>query len=174
MATRETLLKGYTAGLERFHLPDPLAALATLLDENVIASRATIHGDLNLENVLVGPGDFVWLIDFAETRDGHTLADFAHLEAEIISHVIAPQMPSPQAFVGLLQDDQLQNGHNNLQALRASLHQIAARCSVDPAQPREYHLALYMACLGALKYRNLGAHQKQLLYLTAAYLTTQL
>ena len=51
----------------------------------VMSPRSIIHGDLNLENVLIGPGGMVWLIDFATTREGHPLMDFAHLEAEIIA-----------------------------------------------------------------------------------------
>ena len=69
----------------------------------VSGTQSTIHGDLNLENALVVPGDFIWLIDFAMTRDGHTLFDFAHLEAEIIAQVIAPQLGSPQDYLDLLQ-----------------------------------------------------------------------
>jgi len=58
----------------------------------------------------------------------------------------------------------------NLQSLLASLHEIAFKCLANPSQPREYWLALYMSCLGALKYRNLDEYQKYTLYLTAAYL----
>jgi hypothetical protein len=58
----------------------------------------------------------------------------------------------------------------NLQALLASLHEIAFKCLANPSQPREYWLALYMSCLGALKYRNLDEYQKYILYLTAAFL----
>jgi hypothetical protein len=164
-ATRRTLLEGFIARLDLLGLPDPLQRLPALLNERLSGTLSTIHGDLNLENVLVGPGDFIWLIDFAMTRDGHPLYDFAHLEAEIIAHVIAPRTPAG----------------NYLQALRAdqdpllrALHEIAGRCLFNPSQPREYFLALYMACVGALKYTNLGPAQKHLLYLTAAFLSQDL
>ena len=71
-------------------LPDPLYRLPGLLKESISGTQSTIHGDLNLENILVGLGGFVWLIDFASTRDGHTLFDFAHLGAELIAHVTRP------------------------------------------------------------------------------------
>jgi hypothetical protein len=164
-ATRDSLLCDLTASFDRFGLPDPLAKLPALLDERLIATQSTIHGDLNLENILVGPGGFVWLIDFAQTRDGHPLYDFAHLEAGIIAQVIAPQFNSASKYLPQL---------DSLHPLRATLHDIAKRCLFNPSQPREYHLALFMACVGALKYVNLNSFQKHILYLTAAHLSQQL
>jgi hypothetical protein len=159
--TRLSLLRGFTAGFDLCGLPDPLLKLPALLDERVTGSRSTIHGDLNLENVLVGPGGFVWLIDFAQTRDGHPLFDFAHLEAEVIAHIITPRVYTARDFVKILDanDDPLLN----------AIHGIAERCLFNTEQPREYYLALTMACLGALKYNNLLPLSKQLLYVAAAY-----
>jgi hypothetical protein len=166
--TRQTLLRSYVDGFARHGLPDPLTKLGGFLEESVTGTRSTIHGDLNLENVLVGPGDFVWLIDFAETGDGHPLADFAHLDAEIIAHVIAPKTASAEGYLAALQGKP-PRALAPYYALRDKVYEIASRCLFDPAQPREYHLASYLSCLGALKYPNLKAHQKHLLYLTAAH-----
>jgi hypothetical protein len=164
--------------MDRYGLSDPLSRLPELMDDQLHGTLSTIHGDLNLENVLVGPGDFVWLIDFAATRDGHTLFDFAHLEAQIIAHVIAPQIDSPQAYLSILHlspsADQAGVPMADHRMLLNSLHEIASRCLFNPSLPREYHLALYMACLGALKFTNLDRHQKHLLYLTAAHLAQTL
>jgi len=159
-ATRLTLLRELIGGADLCGLPDPLPKLAGFLNENVIGSRSTIHGDLNLENVLVGPGGFVWLIDFAQTREGHPLADFAHLEAEIVADVLAPRM-SAEEFVAMLRGDGSE--------LLKRLHQIVQGCLLNPSQPREYWLALAVTCLGAMKYANLGPHQRHLLYLGAAH-----
>jgi hypothetical protein len=166
VATRSTLLRDAVADFDRHGLPDPLARLPTLLDETVIGTQSTIHGDLNLENVLVGPGGFVWLIDFAQTRDGHPLYDFAHLETEIIAHVIARHVSSSTGYVAMLSATP--------HALLSALHEIASRCLLNPSHPREYHLALYVACLGALKFPNLEPFSKHLLYLTAAHLSQSL
>ena len=168
VATRSTLLRDYVAGFDLFDMPDPLPRLLALLNDLVSGTRSTIHGDLNLENMLLGPGDLIWLIDFATTRDGHPLYDFAHLEAEIIAHVIAPQMDSPLAFLNLLEQGD-RSERPDLYALLAAVREIADRCLFNPSQPGEYHLAVLMASLGALKYANLGAFQKHLLYLNAAY-----
>lgn len=160
VATRDTLLRGFVAGMDLFGLPDPLERVPAWLAESVAGSQSTIHGDLNLENVLIGPGGLVWLIDFAQTREGHTLQDFAHLESEIVAHVLAAQTDDPAAYLRRLQTD----GYPLLDAVR----EMAARCLFNPARRREYHLAQIMACLGALKYENLNPHQKHCLYLTAA------
>jgi hypothetical protein len=175
VGNRETLLRGYATGLDLFGLPDPLLKLAETEHRSISGTRSPIHGDLNLENVLVGPGGFVWLIDFAHTREGHPLYDFAHLEAEIIAQVIAPQMSAPDYLALLRELDaqayahaQAHDGHT-IPALIATVREVAWRCLFNAMQKREYWLALYMACLGALKFTNLNAHQRHLLYLTAAH-----
>ena len=159
------LLREAVTGLDLLGLPDPLARVPALLAETVAGSQSVIHGDLNLENVLVGPGGFVWLIDFANTRDGHPLFDFAHLTAEVVAHVIAPQVAEPQAYLDLWRGAGVPAA---LGSLLETLRGLAARCLANPTQPREYHLAVYAACLGALKHSTLDRHARHLLYLTAA------
>ena len=160
VATRVDLLRGFTRGMDLLGLPDPIERLPALLNETLSGTQSAIHGDLNLENILVGPGGFVWLIDFAQTRDGHTLYDFAHLQADLIAHVLAAQIADPRAYL------EASAAHPLLTTLEA----IAARCLFNPGQPREYHLALCLTCLGALKYANLDTYARYLLYLTAARL----
>jgi hypothetical protein len=173
VGNRELLLRESTVGCDLFGLPDPIDRLPGLLSEQVAGSQSAIHGDLNLENILVGPGGFVWLIDFARTREGHPLYDFAHLEAEIIAHILAARIAGPKAYLSFLDRDH-DPAFADLQALRTRLHAVAGRCLFNPSQPREYELALYVACLGALKFANLDAHARHLLYLTAAHLVNGL
>ncbi len=170
--TRQSLLEGITKSFDRQGLPDPLKRLSELLNQTVRGSLSTIHGDLNPENVLVGPGGFVWLIDFATTREGHPLFDFAHLEAEIIAHVLAPTV-APADYLAAWRAG-IAEGSPPPYSLLETLHTIAGRCLFNPDQPHEYHLALVFACLGALKYENLSPAQKSLLYLTAAYWVNEL
>jgi hypothetical protein len=59
-------------------------------------------------------------------------------------------------------------------ALIGATREMAWRCLFNPAQPGEYWTALYMASLGALKFANLAAHQRHLLYLTAAHAAMQI
>ncbi len=162
VATRATLLAELVQGFDLMGLPDPLQALPGLLGESLSGTQATIHGDLNLENALVGPGGFVWLIDFAQTRDGHTLFDFAYLEACLIAQMLPPaEADEAQTFTDLAE------GRHPLQA---AIRAMVARCLFDPSRPREYQLALLLTCLGGLKFVNLDRAQKRRLYLTAAAL----
>lgn len=161
VATREGYLQERTAGFAQHGLPDPLARLPALLAKTVVGSRSIIHGDLNVENVLVGPGDFVWLIDFASTREGHTLFDFAHLGAELVAHVLSRRYASVDEYLAALQAGQ--------ESLLNQLEEIASRCLADPDKPQEYRLALVVSCLGALKHNNLDERARKFLYVTAAY-----
>jgi len=159
-ASRLDLLRSWTAPFELYGLPDPLDHLENWLATTVQGTRSTIHGDLNLENILVGPGELVWLIDFAQTREGHPLFDFAHLEAELAAHVLAPYSGSAQAYLDRL---------TSRDELLAAVEEIAGRCLFDPARREEYRLALAVACLGALKFANLSPLARHCLYLTAAF-----
>jgi Ternary complex associated domain 9 len=157
--TQSSLFAGYVAGFERFGLPDPLECLAGVLAEPIQGTRSVIHGDLNLENVLVGPGGLVWLIDFAETRNGHPLFDFARLGAEVIAHILAVREASPAAYL-----ETLQSGGD---PLWQAVQEVGRRCLFNPSNPREMDVAQYLACLGALKFSNLSEHARHCLYLTA-------
>jgi hypothetical protein len=163
---RKDLLYSYCRGLDRFGHPDPIEKLEALLAETIQGTRSIIHGDLNLENILAGPGELIWLIDFAETRQGHTLFDFAKLNAEVISHVYAGQTGDMRSFILRFSEGQL--------PLCSELDQIATRCLFNNNKPREYALACYFACLGAMKYQNLTGKAKHGLYLAAAALSQHL
>lgn len=162
--TRETLLRAAAGDGDLFGLPDPIARLPELLDRTVRGSQSIIHGDLNLENALVGPGGQVWLIDFAEAREGHPLADFAHLYAELVAHVVTPQVASPREALEAMAS---QRGPAWLTLLQ-TVEGMAGRCLFDPADPSEWALARGMMCLGALEFDHLSPAQKRMLYLTAA------
>lgn len=160
-ARRMDLLREYIAAFDPAGLTDPLERLEGWLQESLTATRSTIHGDLNLENVLVGPGNLVWMIDFAQTREGHPLFDFSHLASELVAHVLALQAGSAEAYLARLQTVGW--------PLLDVVEEVAQRCLFDPARPREYRLSLVLACLGALKYANLTPLARSCLYLTAAF-----
>ena len=81
---------------------NPLAFLRELEERQtrIRMSFSHIHGDLNLENVLItrSPGGErrdpdlgyrCWVVDFAKTRLGHAAFDFAKLEIELKTHVFS-------------------------------------------------------------------------------------
>src|SRR5262245_22031457 len=101
--TRESRLRAEVAGLaagvdpaapqvplmEHVWLPNPLEALPKLLNQRRSVNIATIHGDFNLENILIEPQlGHISLIDFAEARQDHVLHDLLHLETEILIHIL--------------------------------------------------------------------------------------
>jgi hypothetical protein len=163
--TRQSFFEQVVDGFDLFGLPDPLAKLSTVLDETVQGTRAVIHGDLNLENILIGPGDTLWLIDFSETREGHTLFDFAHLYVEVVAHTLSQQVENPEAYLC-----GLERGF----PLLDTLSEVAGRYLFNQQDISEFNLVAYVSCLGALKYRNLDAESRHLLYLTAAHLSQNL
>jgi hypothetical protein len=160
-ATRWTLLRDL---LRDCSLPDgwadPLEELPDWLDRMVTGTQAVIHGDLNLENILVGPGGLTWLIDFARTKMGHPLEDFAHLSAEITAHVLSRRM-TPDEFVQVLESDG--------DPLLAVIQGMVRRCMADPDHMEEWHLALAVTSLGMVKYRTIDQQSRHFLYLLAAW-----
>jgi anti-anti-sigma factor len=49
--------------------------------KSVSVYQASVHGDLNMKNVLMDEEANMWLIDFSETQHAHILRDIAKLEA---------------------------------------------------------------------------------------------
>lgn len=167
IATRQTILNKLVDGCELFDLPNPIKALPDLLQATISGCASTIHGDLNLENLLIGPGRLIWLIDFASTRSGHAVMDFSHLSAEIIAHLIAPQIPTAEEYLRLIISPS-DSPHSHLFTLLKTVEELAGYCLFNPADPSEYDLSLILTCLGALKYTNLDRHARNLLLVTAA------
>jgi hypothetical protein len=176
-----------TLGEQRFS--NPLRVYAALLDARIFGTLSTIHGDLNLENILIDPGGYTWLIDFALTRDGHTLYDFARLETELVTRHVAPlwaragiAAPELARVLAWLDRGDLSTqpalGHtalDNAACVLASVRHVVNNCLFDPAHPEEYQRALLIAQLGALKFSNLDSVPesplpKQLAFVAAAYL----
>ena len=164
--TRSSYLAERTDGMDLLGLKHPVDRLEMIMRESLSGTRSTIHGDLNLENALLGQGELIWLIDFAETRRGHAVYDFAHLYAEIIAHILAPAINDPRAFLEVLNDD--------ADPLLAQVRSVAQRCLFNPTDSREFELAVYLATIGALKFENLDEHARHLLLLAAAWIAQRL
>ena len=146
-------------------LPDPISGLQKTLQTTIQGSKSIIHGDLNLENILVGPGSLVWLIDFAQTGEGHALKDFAHLYMEVIAHVISVKEYTPEDFLEMLK--------NKTNPLLARIEDMAKRCQLDVENPSEFTLAAGITCLGAIKFDTVNDQARQFLYIAASYLLSR-
>jgi tetratricopeptide (TPR) repeat protein len=192
--TRESRLRAEVAALgagidpaapqvllaEQIWLPNPLHALSSLLDQTRGVNIATIHGDFNLENILIEPQlGTISLIDFANARQDHVLHDLLHLETQVLTHILpevihrhqldpAPVLAElswrlhrvlvhPTYEPGLPEHPELRKPWVVLRAMRrAARHYL-----FDADDPGEYYQGLTLYLLGALRYKNLSRRAEQ-------------
>ena len=165
--------------LEELQLPNPLLAYDNLLDRHVNGSMSKIHGDLHLGNILVGPNNSVWLIDFGHTRDGHTLFDWATLEVSLLGDALMGMLASDWATVRLavrcliatVNEDPLPTDNqqiiNAAQAVDA-LRNIVRECLTTEDNWYEYYIALALCALRAITWKTMPLGGRRLLYLVSA------
>lgn len=159
-------------------LPNPLLALATLLTQRDDANFATIHGDLNLRNVLVdAEARTTHIIDCAAARQDHAIQDLLRMERDYVTDVLAKlcfeaDLPST-TLVRLYQcvhcatrSTPAASGHFSLPSdlhpilyksfiLLVTLRRAARELLAKPGQWDEYYRGLIIHLLGALKFRDL-------------------
>jgi hypothetical protein len=173
------------------HLPNPLKLLDQVLSQHVRGSRAIIHGDLNMGNILVGPGNLPWLIDFAWTRRGHTLLDFAWLEVHLVTRIVAGRFGEhappldPAALLAVLrwlETDDLEQPppfeHRPQQeaaVMLAAVRRVVRQCLFDQRRPQEHRWPLVICYLSALRFQfpdeaEGRALSKKLALIAAAFL----
>ncbi|MCB9138488.1 MAG: hypothetical protein H6642_09090 [Caldilineaceae bacterium] len=77
-------------GGENIYLPNPLHAWPDLLKRETAMVKGTIHGDLNMGNVLVMvQAHLAFIIDGAYARHDHVLYDLLRLEMDTVLHPLA-------------------------------------------------------------------------------------
>ncbi len=162
---------------------NPLLAVDSLLNTRRLHVKGSpIHGDLNLENVLVkrykdGQPKGITLIDFASARKDHVLHDFLRLETGLWLYIVSIEL-------------QRINNNGTLKPFFNSVH-VASKSSSHPLSSpnlkkpyyiireireqashylrvankwQEYFSGLTLYMLGALKFKNLDEAQKQLAF----------
>ncbi len=161
------------------NLPNPLLAYDDLLERHVNGSMSKIHGDFHLGNILVGPDESAWLIDFAHTRDGHTLFDWATLEVSLLGDAIMPKLSdtwddaylvarylaaldNPQHLPEI--NDELRK---NLVAI-AVIREIAHECLTLKDNWFEYYVALTFCALRAVTWEGMSLGGRRLMFLLSA------
>jgi hypothetical protein len=195
-ATRDDLLYQQTAELQPdfeldsdrlpehasfpVQLPNPLKRYLNLLQRRLSGTLSIIHGDLHLHNILVGPGGNAWLIDFAKTREGHTLFDWAVLETSLLTEVVAPTIDTDHwddiwPVIGLLMElgVSMEPPEGRLpveQALSciAAVRGIVAECLADPEDWSEYYVALALCAMRGLRWKSISLRGRRLLFLVSA------
>jgi len=171
-------------------LPNPLSILPDLLHATRQVNVSIIHGDLNLENVLIDPeARTVSLIDFALARQDHVMHDFLRLETGIITRLLPEELakcPRPEEMILRL--------YRQLHAAATSATQFGVPEELDPALKKifvmlvtirkkaqqylrggdewgEYYDGLTIYLLSALKFKNLTPLAKQIAFWGAATAT---
>jgi hypothetical protein len=155
-------------------LPNPLLAYPNILEQTRSLYRATVHGDLNLENVLIDTEtDILSLIDFATVRRGHSLHDLLRLETEVVTKLLPNALrdaesplqtlhsfyhllhriivPSDRTVVSIPLSPELKKALTVI----ATIRQAARDQLFDPTDWTEYYQGLTLYLLGALKFKNL-------------------
>lgn len=166
--------------LEGRRYRNPLAALPELLDQPYETNYSIIHGDLNLQNIMVMAQReqhvrFAWLIDFAQTRRGPTLLDLQRLEVQIITKLL-PVNLKPAQLITLLEalHTKSPDTRSPLPALQepylvlAALRRLLPKYMFDHDHWGEYYRGLALVLLGALKFEELADVARQRALLAAA------
>ncbi len=157
--------------------PNPLYDYESLLDQHISVMKSIIHGDLNLENILVTPASgLAWLIDFATTREGHNLYDFIRLEAQVITKLLPQAGVGPEAVVRMMYvlhepEPSAQQLPVELQkplAVLAAIRRMVKVCLYSRESWDEYYLGLVITLLGALKFKELDNSARELALAAAA------
>lgn len=179
-------------------LPNPLLALPTLLTRRHDGWLATIHGDLNLRNILIDPdARTAHIIDCAAARQDHVLHDLLCLERDLLTDVAAQTLFAanlpPTAIVRFYRllhcacrgeshepgrfalPADLEPSLEKLFIVIATLRQAARERLAVTGAWAEYYTGLVIHLLGALKYRDLdqaapGRQPKAIAFWAAATL----
>ncbi len=160
-------------------LPNPLFHFEELLYYNLNGSTSKIHGDLHLGNILVGPGDIAFLIDFEHARDGHTLFDWATLEISILNELIVPTVSADwddlcliiEYMADINAQTPLSQADPELALVCTPLIAIREIVQASLAQAdnwTEYYIGLAMCALRAMTWDTLSIGGRRLMLLVAA------
>ena len=152
-------------------LPNPLNSLPQILSQTFDTRLACLHGDLNLQNILVEPQSrTVRLIDFAKAGRNHVLRDLICLEMNIVVRLmpaaIAEAMLTPENVVGFYEklhcaikrpnsDIAPPPGLEKPFAVLKTLREQASTYLFTSGKWDEYYYGLIIYFLGALKFGDL-------------------
>ena len=160
-------------------IPNPIFAYQDLMEMTIEGSLCTIHGDLHLGNILIGPSDNGLLIDFAQTRDGHTLFDWVTLEISLLADYILPRLESDtwDAVWQVAHYLHHVNFGKELPQVNPALNEafiviqenrrIVKECLFKEDNWSEYYVALALACLRAMTWKTMNLTGRRLMYLAS-------
>lgn len=159
-------------------IPNPLFHYENELERLVNGTISRIHGDLHLGNIMIGPQNSAFLIDFAKAREGHTLFDWASLEISILSDIVMAAAGEDweaarkiAEYLTLLNGGKpLPDGDSTLvKALTAvvEIRQIVRECLAINDAWLEYFVALAFCGLRAITWDYMGIPARRLMFLVS-------
>lgn len=157
--------------IDGMRLPNPLHVLPELLNYSGKGKLAYLHGDLNLENVLVQTASRqANLIDFALAGEYHAIRDLLHLESALVTRLLSSDVAKMgQTAVVIIadfyrrlhcaQDDPgqtpppgLEKPFNTLLTIRRAARNHALLSGGWP----EYYRGLFLYLVGSLRFDDLA------------------
>jgi hypothetical protein len=165
-------------------LPNPLLLYEELLDRYLNGSLSKIHGDLHLGNIILGPNENPSLVDFAQTRDGHTLFDWLTLEISLLSDLVMTTTGNSWAdarkvlqYVIALNDNatlpQTDQKLSDAFSAVVAVREIARECLADPEDWSEYFVGLALCSLRAVTWETMSIGSRRLMFLLSALALTR-
>jgi hypothetical protein len=151
-------------------LPNPLTNYSQILSRSQDVKLACIHGDLNMENVLVQEEtEDVHLIDFAKSRQDHVLRDLLHLEMAVVNKILSRTMAEEDTAAGIIHDlyQRLHcavvrgqeiappAGQERVFTILRTIRQVAQPLLFSPDKWEEYYNGLFIYLLGSLRFGDL-------------------
>jgi hypothetical protein len=151
-------------------LPNPLLNWQKMLRQSMDVKVACIHGDLNMENVLVDRDtETVHLIDFAKSRKDHVLRDLLHLEMAVVNKILSETMTEGEQAAAIIHDlyQRLHcavvqgkevappTGQMKVFTILQAIRQAARPLLYRPDNWQEYYNGLFIYLLGSLRFRDL-------------------
>ena len=164
-------------------LDNPIIAYDQLLDYYVNGTFSIIHGDLHTGNIVIGPehtNQIPFLIDFAHTRDGHTVFDWATLETSILSNVVILAFghtwdDARVALREVMRVNRLiaDNDAPDLTSLHPALLAVAhirqvVKTLIHKGNWAEYFTALAFCGLRAVQWETISVPGRRLMFLVSA------
>lgn len=160
------------------NLPNPIRRYRYFLDQQLVGKFTAIHGDLHTGNVLVGPGNVAWLIDFELSRDGHTLFDWAVLEMSLLTDMIGPHLnpawDSLRALLPLIDElnrhEEIDLAHPMAELFRPVLEvrRIASELLGQSGAWAEYFIALAFCALRVVSWKERPLAARRLAFLVSS------
>ncbi|WP_321507560.1 anti-sigma factor antagonist [uncultured Methanoregula sp.] len=152
--------------------------------------ESSVHGDLNMKNVLMDETGNLWLIDFAETRYSHILRDIVKLEAvlkgemvktssrETLAELVSLDVPflSARTFSDIpelphtIRDPALEKAFRCVRKLR----EYADMITPGDGDISQYYLGLLPYTLNLLSYTSVNEYEKEYGWITASLICRRL